>query len=221
MGLRKVQKQGREERAQEDYPTSSVYFLQMYMYGSVLVSFCLMPCFCTFSGPSLLEIRLCTNIFSLVYVLFLGFLSQLPNKTRLKIVSTYYLPSSTISCSRRAHLSLVTRLHFTFPSHTCMHAHTHTHTCTYTHTHAHTHTHTHIHTQLHVATSDFQATLRNSSKNSASKFFIVEFQLQFLEGRYATNQKLSYTKIRGCTIYYLCVLAYWSCSCPFGISMLR
>ena len=53
-GPEKVQKQGRDERMIEDYPTFTVHFLQMsvvFLHSSPL------PCFCTFSGPSLIEMK--------------------------------------------------------------------------------------------------------------------------------------------------------------------
>ena len=44
---------------QEDYPTFSMYFLQMYMYmyGSLLLFFHLCLVSLHFSGPSLLEVK--------------------------------------------------------------------------------------------------------------------------------------------------------------------
>ena len=55
MGLKKVQKQGRDERTQEDYPTSAVQFLQMS--GSLLAFFHLCLVSALFSGPSLNEMK--------------------------------------------------------------------------------------------------------------------------------------------------------------------
>ena len=46
-------------------------------------SFCILSsllCFCTFSSPSLYEMKLCRNIFPLVFVPFCGFLNQPLNR---------------------------------------------------------------------------------------------------------------------------------------------
>ena len=61
MDLKNVQKQGRDERMQEDYPTSAVYFLQMYRV--VFLSSFISALFCTFLGPSLLEIKFYKKLF--------------------------------------------------------------------------------------------------------------------------------------------------------------
>ena len=61
MELKKVQKQGRNERTQEGYPTSGVFFLQMY--GSLLAFFHLCLVSVLFSAPSLLEIKFYGNFF--------------------------------------------------------------------------------------------------------------------------------------------------------------
>ena len=66
MELKKVLKQGRDERTQEDYPTSAVIFLQMY--GSLLAFFHLCLVSVLFSAPSLLEIKFYKNFFPLVLI---------------------------------------------------------------------------------------------------------------------------------------------------------
>ena len=66
MERKKVQKQGRDERTQEDYPTSAKIHSKcrvVFLHSSFL------PCFYTFSGPFLLETKFYKN-FSLVSVLF-------------------------------------------------------------------------------------------------------------------------------------------------------
>ena len=62
--MKKVQKQGRDERTQEDYPTSAVYFADVGQSSCVLSS---LPCFCTFSAPSLLEIEFYKSFFPSFY----------------------------------------------------------------------------------------------------------------------------------------------------------
>ena len=61
MDLKNVQKQGRVERTQEDYPASAKITQQMP--GSLLRSFISALFLSFFSGPSLLEMKFCRNIF--------------------------------------------------------------------------------------------------------------------------------------------------------------
>ena len=60
MGLKKIQKQGRNERMQEDYLTSTKIHCRcrvVFLHSSSL------PCFCTFSGPSLDNKNFSKNFF--------------------------------------------------------------------------------------------------------------------------------------------------------------
>ena len=50
-----------------------------------------MPCFCTFSGPSLLEMKFCRSFSHNFCFFLLGFLNQVPNRTRFNIVSATHL----------------------------------------------------------------------------------------------------------------------------------
>ena len=84
MDLKKLQKQGRDERMQEDYPTTEQwrkgskklpYFLcvffsdvgYLFLHCSAAgLSSCVLsslPGFCTFFDPSLLEMKFCSNFF--------------------------------------------------------------------------------------------------------------------------------------------------------------
>ena len=70
MGLRKGQKQGRDERAQEDYPTSAVYFLHMSSSVLAFLHLCLVSVL--FSGLFLTEkvavkLHFYSDLFPLVY----------------------------------------------------------------------------------------------------------------------------------------------------------
>ena len=125
------------------------------------------PCFCAFTGPSLLDMKFFfLETFSLVSVL-LGFLSHLSKE----LVS----PPSTISHYRLTWLSLATNTFCAGDKHfgagdkhilcgkqtlLCLRQHvenacsnfihTHTHTPTHTHTHTCTHTHMHTHSDFHT-----------------------------------------------------------------------
>ena len=59
-GPENVQKQGKDERTQEDYPTSGVYFCRCRVVS--LRSF-ISALFLYFSAPSLLEIKFYRNFF--------------------------------------------------------------------------------------------------------------------------------------------------------------
>ena len=56
MGLKKAQKQGRDERMPEDYSIYAEYFLQTLGSLNSCVLSCL-PCFCPFSGLFLTEVK--------------------------------------------------------------------------------------------------------------------------------------------------------------------
>ena len=60
MDLKAVQKQGRDEKTIEDYHTSAVYLADV---GSSSCFPSTLPCFHTFSGPSLLEVKFYRNFF--------------------------------------------------------------------------------------------------------------------------------------------------------------
>ena len=61
MGLKKGQEQGRDERTQENYPTSAVYLLQMS--GSLLAFFHLCLVSVLVSDSSLTEMKFHRNFF--------------------------------------------------------------------------------------------------------------------------------------------------------------
>ena len=64
MELKKLQKQGRDERTQEDYPTSAVYFCRCTCRVVFLCSFISALFLYFFSAPSLVEIKFYKNFFS-------------------------------------------------------------------------------------------------------------------------------------------------------------
>ena len=68
MGLKKGQKQGRDERTQEDYPTSAVYFFQML--GSLLAFFHLCLVSVLSPGSPLTEMKFYRNFFPLHVVMY-------------------------------------------------------------------------------------------------------------------------------------------------------
>ena len=110
-GPEKVQKQGRDERMKEDYPTStkihnrySVVFLRSIISALFLY---------IFSGPSLLEIKFCSNIFPQFLFFFREFLNHLPDKRQTHL----------LCCTSDEHVENVCS-NF---NHTQTHAHTHTH----------------------------------------------------------------------------------------------
>ena len=68
--------------------------------------------------------------------------------------------------------------------------------------------------------SDIKKYYRKSSKNSANSSFIEKFLVQIFGGKICYELKINYftPKLEGCTVYYSCVLVYWSCSRQFRFS---
>ena len=78
--LKKRQKQGRDERTQEHYPTSAKIHSRCRHSSCTLSS---LPCFCPFSGPSLTKMKFYRNL-PPQFVFFLG-VSKQPSKQKTKV----------------------------------------------------------------------------------------------------------------------------------------
>ena len=86
MGLKKGQKQGRDEETQEDYPTFAKNTQQMYIVGYSSCVLLSLPCFCPFFRPILTWNEVLQRLFPLVCVLFWGFLNHLPNRRQTHLL---------------------------------------------------------------------------------------------------------------------------------------
>ena len=95
MELKKVQKQGRDERTQEDYPTPAKIRSRCRGVFFVLFHLCLVSV--PFSAPSLLKIKFYRNFFPSFCSFFVGFLNQLLIRM-----------TNVLLCGRRMHFGMET-----------------------------------------------------------------------------------------------------------------